>query len=841
MRQALLPALTAAAARREPFACAWLRPPGSAAVQVLVSGTDRYPAGARGLPVSEVSWPASWTGCRLVPDALVLPDERVEIAGIFEDFVEHLDDFCWYVSAEPVPAADEALQDIDLDLAYSRGREAMSGQHAVAAERQLARYRELSGRVGGLWRVRVAADSAVTAGIFCAAADATLAGHRLSVGDSGLLDVGAVPGELASGAVLAAIARPPVREIPGIRVVERAAFDVTPEISGAVSLGTVTDVSGRRFGPLSVPLESLNRHVFVAGATGAGKSQTIRHMLQQLPVPWLVIEPAKAEYSGMAGRLGDSAAVVVIRPGDADAVPLSLNPLQPEPGFPLQTHVDLVRALFLAAFEAAEPFPQVLAQALGRCYAEAGWNVTTGSAVYQGAEYPSLGELQRVAQSVVDDIGYGSELASDVRGFIDVRLGSMRLGSAGRFLDGGYPLDIAELLSRNVVLELEGIGDDQDKAFCMGLVLIRVVEHLRLAGPVGSLRNVVVIEEAHRLLKASAAGTPAAHSVELFASLLAEIRAYGVGIMVAEQIPSKIVADVVKNTAVKIMARLPAADDRATVGAAMNLDEAQSRAVVSLAPGRVAVFADGMDRPVLVSVPLGVDRERAVPAAGRLSTAAGLTLRDIASAEQLAGRPELVLWIELLTVAHVTGAQRPTFRIEHESPAIAAHAIRLLARAAVVARRAVLCEFYSPVALQEHLVVAALGSSCAAEDEVGWQAGRFRWVDVMRELVDFAGSRAEPHPDSAKWAERGLVLPGHVEQQLGLLGRHPTMRFDDRALILGSYGGRSAIEAALSGLGVDPGDEGAMDRLWDDFGWPQPWIRGYLGAHFGDRPRPPVG
>jgi hypothetical protein len=36
--------------------------------------------------------------------------------------------------------------------------------------------------------------------------------------------------------------------------------------------------------------------------------------------------------------------------------------------FPLQAHADLVRALFLAAFEADEPFPQVLAVALTRCY-----------------------------------------------------------------------------------------------------------------------------------------------------------------------------------------------------------------------------------------------------------------------------------------------------------------------------------------------------------------------------------------------------------------------------------------------------------------------------------------
>ena len=59
------------------------------------------------------------------------------------------------------------------------------------------------------------------------------------------------------------------------------------------------------------------------------------------------------------------------------------------------------------------------------------------------------------------------------------------------------------------------------------------------------------------------AGAPAAHAVEMFA----EIRAYGESLVIAEQIPAKLVPDVIKNTAVKIVHRLPAADDRQAVGA----------------------------------------------------------------------------------------------------------------------------------------------------------------------------------------------------------------------------------------------------------------------------------
>ena len=100
----------------------------------------------------------------------------------------------------------------------------------------------------------------------------------------------------------------------------------------------------------------------------------------------------------------------------------------------------------------------------------------------------------------------------------------------------------------------------------------------------------------------------------MFAGLLAEIRAYGEGLIIAEQIPSKLIPDVIKNTAVKIVHRLPAADDRQAVGATMNLTEDQSAYLVTLPPGEAAVFTDGMDYPLLTRMPDGTSRETTGPA-----------------------------------------------------------------------------------------------------------------------------------------------------------------------------------------------------------------------------------
>lgn len=55
--------------------------------------------------------------------------------------------------------------------------------------------------------------------------------------------------------------------------------------------------------------------------------------------------------------------------------------------------------------------------------------------------------------------------------------------------------------------------------------------------------------------------------------MLAEIRAYGVGMIIADQVASKLHPDVIKNTNIKIIQRTMAYDDRELVGKAINLNE----------------------------------------------------------------------------------------------------------------------------------------------------------------------------------------------------------------------------------------------------------------------------
>ena len=779
---------------------------------------------------------------------------------------------------------------------------------ALAAQRLGQRHKELrNGLSTGFWRVRIMAGGAdpvaasrVT-GLMCAAADLTGLPYVLRPADGEPRHLAELLTDskdefLASAELVAALTRPPQREVPGIRLALKPDFDVTQEPAQTretIALGEVLDRDRRPAAPLRIPLDSLNRHVFVSGATGAGKSQTIRALLEAATrkgIPWLVVEPAKAEYRLMAARLADieKAEVIRIRPGESDAIAAGLNPLEPAPDeqgnrFPLQTHADLVKALFIASFRSEEPFPQVLSAALTRVYEEAGWDLALGESLTSDSSpgYPNLTDLQRTAERVVNEVGYSQRVTDDVLGFIRVRLASLRMGTTGRFLEGGHQLDFDKLLRTNSVLEIEDVGDDRDKAFLMGTVLIRLTEHLRIAhraagpaprpgGAQGGLRHITVIEEAHRLLRrpepGAAASGAAEHAVEMFAGLLAEIRAYGEGLVIAEQIPGRLIPDVIKNTAVKITHRLPAADDRDVVGATMNLTQPQSRYLVTMRPGEAAVFADGMDNPLLARMPDGTvleaaaETECATPAAivhprsmtcGTECVGRPCTLRDMRIAQRaLDEYPGIRLWAELSVLGHLTGWPMPIPKttllalLQMMPVRLRDCAISHAVDTAVNSRTGVIAARVSPVGLASHVSTAmrariSRGSWLCQREEPRWLAPAYKWALVLDALKthDRKTPGAGPHPRSSEWERTyGQAITGDTcARQVGVVQRwYDAAQRDVWEMRTIAFGvdAPSAIERAVGAISEDDDFEERLNGYLEQFidcRWPRLYLTADLG------------
>jgi len=428
----------------------------------------------------------------------------------------------------------------------------------------------------------------------------------------------------------------PREEMPGYTVRDYARFDVAlptepVQPKQAVNIGRILDGETYTGNWYALPRHDFAKHGLVVGVTGSGKTNTLFHLLDKLwnkghGLPFLVIEPAKAEYRDLRTAPGFET-LRIFTLGDERWVPFRLNPFEfeiadAETRIHVQTHIDFLKSVFNAAFILYAPMPYVLETCLHEIYQDKGWDLTTSQnrrlpSQERGNEarwpvFPTLTDLYNKIDEVVDRLGYEERIQMDVKAGLKARLGSLRLGGKGLMLDVRHSIPMADLLSHPTVLELERIGNDDEKAFLIGLLLTRLYEYrvvqARMHDTLPRLQHVTVFEEAHRLLKhvptevQTEEANVKGQAVETFANMLSEIRAYGQGVLIAEQIPTKLSPDAVKNTNLKIMHRVVAEDDRDVMGGAMNLDEAQKRYVTTLPTGRAVAYAEGADRPYLIEI-----------------------------------------------------------------------------------------------------------------------------------------------------------------------------------------------------------------------------------------------
>jgi hypothetical protein len=260
----------------------------------------------------------------------------------------------------------------------------------------------------------------------------------------------------------------------------------------------------------------------------------------------------------------------------------------------ISNHIDLLRSLFNASFGLWTPLPQILEECLYLIYQDKGWDLTRDynsrleeqiSDRDNPVAFPTLSDLLIKVDEVTSRLQWDAEANARIRGSLRDRLRSLRNGGRGRMLDVEVSFPMKTLLDRPTLLELEALGDDEDKAFLMGLLLIRLVEYRRTpqekfeAADDEDLRHLLIIEEAHRLLTNVATkgqegeANPGSKAVETFGNLLSEIRAHCQGVIVADQIPAKLAPDVFKNTNLKIGHRIVDQEDRRLLGGSMAMTD----------------------------------------------------------------------------------------------------------------------------------------------------------------------------------------------------------------------------------------------------------------------------
>lgn len=435
---------------------------------------------------------------------------------------------------------------------------------------------------------------------------------------------------------LGMIAGLPQKEVVGLSLNEEVEFGLNIEDRGQaenrIELGSLIQNGNiLQNSPVYLNKSDLDKHIFVAGVTGSGKTTTCQTILSKADIPFLVIEPAKTEYRAM---IHDHKDLLVFTLGDNQTTPLRMNPFMFYRYESITSRVDLLCACIEAAFDMEAAIPQIIERALYKCYEEKGWNLYTNrNSKYKdpfdgtGEAFPTISDLIKNCEKVVMEQGFDERLKNDYIGSINARLLGLTSGGKGFLLNTQTSVDFMELLDRKVVFELENIRSSAEKSLIMGFILINLSEAIREKyRDTGRLRHITLIEEAHRLLsKHSPGDNPSKkQSVEMFTDMLAEIRKYGESFVIVDQIPNKLTPDVLKNTNTKIIHRIFAADDKEAVGNTIMLKDEQKDFLSSLPAGRAVYFTTGTEKAIQIQVSPSTNTSVAPPSNDEVrSNAAG--------------------------------------------------------------------------------------------------------------------------------------------------------------------------------------------------------------------------
>jgi hypothetical protein len=407
----------------------------------------------------------------------------------------------------------------------------------------------------------------------------------------------------------------PLREMPGIPAQSTAYFSLNAPLPAdptrALALGELLEGGEATGMDYAVDLDTLTRHVFLTGITGSGKSNSCRRLITSLMergVNFMVIEPAKNEYVQMALAYNQSGAydrkIAVYMPGRSEwnGQPLDqfqINPFDivriPGALSQVMPHLDRLKSIFNASFPMAEVLPVILEEALVDLYDSQGWLADELPPAAVGR--PTLEQLYNRILGLVRSKGYEERITTNITAALRTRIGSLLRGWKGDLFNHPLSTPWPDLFDRPVVVNLQGMGDDADKCFTMSLLLnfmyeYRQAQHEAAGSPeTNALQHLAIIEEAHRILRAAPPGhsSEASSQVrmgEMFADILAEIRAYGQGLAIVDQVPAKLIPDALKNTNLKIVHRLVAADDRQAMAATMALTDEQTHIIARLKVGQ---------------------------------------------------------------------------------------------------------------------------------------------------------------------------------------------------------------------------------------------------------------
>jgi len=403
-----------------------------------------------------------------------------------------------------------------------------------------------------------------------------------------------------------------VRDHPFVLPATLTALEQTNSVSigNIIHRGTPTNID------FWISLSQLKRHGLVAGSTGSGKTNTCLHILTELwrgspPVPFLVIYPIdKPDYRLLQADPNVRDKLLIFTLGDDTTSPFRFNPFHVPSQILVRTHMSLLMRAFTAAFSMWDPLPAVYRAALRKTYEEVS---VCDLRTAKGADLTNTPLLSRFYEILLETSeqmtrDYGKEAKGTIRQGAEIRIRDL-LQNAGHVLNVEQGAPWEQILTHPTVMEIGRVGSTEDSSLVMGFLLMSLTSHLadRRKRETHPQQHITLIEEAHRLMSSKGSGgsetsaDPRAKASEDFANILAEVRGFNEGILIAEQIPTELVSGAIGNTYLKIMHWLEEQSSFELFADILSLNKQQRDFARTLPTGQ-AILRGANGRPVLVQI-----------------------------------------------------------------------------------------------------------------------------------------------------------------------------------------------------------------------------------------------
>lgn len=414
----------------------------------------------------------------------------------------------------------------------------------------------------------------------------------------------------------------PLRSVPGISVI-----DSSPEFSMTPQSGTseqVIDFGKLLYGgtPIDIPYHltftDLSKHTLLSGINGSGKTNTVMAILNAISdkLPFLIIEPAKTEYVDWAAeynRLHPESPIDIYMPGcktyrdkktrtEVGLKELKLNPFEPvwldkEQDPNVLSHIDRLKSTFAAAFPMYDILPVLMEDLIYSIYQNKSTDWLGTEPIFGQTMPPTLNSMSVGVDKVISNRQYEARIEQNMKACLNTRIDSLMRGWKGKMLNTVHSTPWEDLFERPVIINLSYVGDDVDKGFFMALILQFLYEYRTALAELGRVdfndntcKHLTVIEEAHRvMMKCDKPDMPQYKTAMMFSNMLSEIRAYGEGMFLVDQVPTRLIPDAIKNTNTKITHRLVAEDDSKAIAEAMGLSKEQRKIIPKLMVGECLV------------------------------------------------------------------------------------------------------------------------------------------------------------------------------------------------------------------------------------------------------------